>query len=216
MIRYQIISTGSMGNAVVIEDKILIDCGVPFRALEKVYRGLQLVLLTHIHGDHFNRACIRRLARERPLVRFGCGRWLVEALIGCGVDAGRIDIFDFDRQYRYGFVTLEPVPLVHNVPNLGYKLSLPGIGRMIYATDTNNLNGIEAKGYDLYMIEANYCETEIKARMDEKKAAGEYAYEWQVVHNHLSREKADDWIYRNIAPNGRYIYMHQHQEREGD
>ena len=51
--------------------------------------------------------------------------------------------------------------------------------------------------------------------MDEKKAAGEYAYEWQVVHNHLSREKADDWIYRNIAPNGRYIYMHQHQEREG-
>ena len=28
MIKYEIISTGSQGNAVVIEDNILIDCGV--------------------------------------------------------------------------------------------------------------------------------------------------------------------------------------------
>ena len=33
MIGYNIIATGSKGNAVVIEHEILIDCGVPFKAL---------------------------------------------------------------------------------------------------------------------------------------------------------------------------------------
>ena len=53
MIDYNIIATGSKGNAVVIDQKILIDCGVSFKALSKVYRALKLVLLTHIHSDHF-------------------------------------------------------------------------------------------------------------------------------------------------------------------
>ena len=48
MIDYNIIATGSKGNAVVIDQKILIDCGVSFKALSKVYRALKLVLLTHI------------------------------------------------------------------------------------------------------------------------------------------------------------------------
>lgn len=44
---YKIISTGSKGNAVVVDGCILIDCGVPFRRLESVYRDLDAVLLTH-------------------------------------------------------------------------------------------------------------------------------------------------------------------------
>ena len=51
---YNIISTGSKGNAVVINGRILIDCGVPFKALEPVKKDLRLALLTHIHSDHFN------------------------------------------------------------------------------------------------------------------------------------------------------------------
>ena len=47
---YEIISTGSQGNAVVINNNILIDVGVSFKALKNVYRKLQLVLLTHIHS----------------------------------------------------------------------------------------------------------------------------------------------------------------------
>ena len=47
---YEIISTGSQGNAVVLEKYILIDVGVSFKALRKVYKSLKLVLLTHIHS----------------------------------------------------------------------------------------------------------------------------------------------------------------------
>ena len=71
MIDYNIIATGSKGNAVVIDQKILIDCGVSFKALSKVYRALKLVLLTHIHGDHFQPTTLRLLAEKRPTVKGG-------------------------------------------------------------------------------------------------------------------------------------------------
>ena len=77
---YKIISTGSQGNAVVVDEIILIDCGVSFKALKDVYKKLQIVLLTHIHADHFKRSTIKRLAKERPALRFGCCEWLANDL----------------------------------------------------------------------------------------------------------------------------------------
>lgn len=46
----EIVQTGSDGNAVIINDNILIDCGVPFKKLEPYAKQLRLVLLTHVHG----------------------------------------------------------------------------------------------------------------------------------------------------------------------
>ncbi len=47
---YEIIASGSTGNAVAINKNILIDVGVSFKSLKNVYKDLQLVLLTHIHS----------------------------------------------------------------------------------------------------------------------------------------------------------------------
>ena len=47
---YEIIATGSTGNALVLNKNILIDVGVSFKSLKSVYKDLQLVLLTHIHS----------------------------------------------------------------------------------------------------------------------------------------------------------------------
>ena len=63
---YKIISSCSTGNATIIRDIILIDCGVTFKGLEKYYKQLKIVLLTHIHSDHFKKETIRKLAQERP------------------------------------------------------------------------------------------------------------------------------------------------------
>jgi phosphoribosyl 1,2-cyclic phosphodiesterase len=225
-INYNIISTGSEGNAVVINDTILIDCGVSFKALSQYYKALKLVLLTHKHSDHFNKTCIKLLARERPTLRFGCGRWLVDMVVQCGVPKQNIDVLEFDTRYMYGICDVIPVPLVHGginnetkrrevVPNCGYKIHFPtgnGYKKMIYATDTNCLNGISARHYDLYMIEANHEEEVIKQKIRDKKASGEYAYENHAKENHLSKEKADDFIYKNIGANGVYVYLHCHKE----
>lgn len=213
MIPYHIISTGSHGNAVLINNTVLVDCGVSYKALAPFVKSLKLVLLTHIHSDHFAPSTIRRLAAERPTLRFGCGQWLVRDLLTANVPAKCIDILAPDTQYNYGIVAVIPVPLVHNVPNCGYKLHFAG-GRVLYATDTNNLNGITARNYDLYLIEANYEDDAIQRRIAAKKANGEYAYERQVLHNHLSKAKCDDFIYRNIGAGGEYVYLHQHIDKE--
>lgn len=211
--RYNIISTGSKGNAVVINDSIMIDAGVPFRKLAEVYRLIKLVLLTHIHGDHFNKATIKKLAYERPTLRWACGEWLVPHLIETGVQKKNIDVMEPDKLYNYGAFKVSPVKLNHNVENCGYRI-FANDKKLFYATDTGNLNGIEAKGYDLYMVEANHEIDEILERIKQKLQDGIYSYEMDAINNHLSKEKADEFIYSNIGSNGVYVYMHQHEDKE--
>jgi conserved hypothetical protein len=208
--KYKIINSGSDGNAVVIEDEILIDCGVSFKKLADDYKSLRLVLLTHIHTDHFNKRTISRLGQERPTLRFGCCDWLAEDLASCGIT--RADIYKTGRTYDYGAFQLEPVKLTHNVENCGYKITIGG-QKLFYATDTGNLDGVEAKGYDLYMVEANYTDEEMAERIRQKEASGVYPYEYEVMQNHLSKTKCDNFIYQNIT-GGEYIYMHQHKGGE--
>lgn len=214
MMDYQIISTGSKGNAVVINKQILIDCGVPFQALHQCYKDILLVLLTHRHSDHFNKSTLRKLALERPTVRFGCCEWLVQELLDCGVPRTQIDVYTPEFCFVYqGIFTIKPCILIHNVPNCGYHI-WQGEASLFYATDTNSLKGIEAKVYDLYMVEANYTEVGILERIKEKENQGLHCYEYDVLNNHLSREKADNWLYENMGPNSQYVYIHQHEGRD--
>jgi len=216
MIDYNVIASSSKGNAVVINKNILIDCGVSWKALNNVYHELQLVLLTHWHGDHFNRTTIKRLAKERPLLRFGCMDYLVSRLIECGVLIKNIDVLKPDQRVSYSFtLSVCPFLLKHDVPNCGYSLYIHdnetgGPAGVFYATDCNNLDGITAKGYSLYLIEANYSEDEIVERIRGKEETGEHVYEWGVLNNHLSREKAENWLYQNMDQHSRYVFLHEH------
>lgn len=210
---YNIISTGSKGNALLINKKILIDCGVPFAKLKDFYKSFQLVLLTHIHSDHFNKYTIKKLAQLRPTLRFGCCEWLVEELVNCGVNKKNIDVLKIGKWYEYYDFTVSPVILYHNVEQCGYRLYIDH-QKIFYATDTNSLDGIYAKNYDYYFIEANYEEEEIKERIKAKEKLGIYSYEKDVIKNHLSKQKCDNFLYENMGENSKYIYMHQHEERE--
>lgn len=214
--KYNILATGSKGNAVIINDYILIDCGVPFKVIEPYYSKFKIVLLTHIHGDHFCHSTIKKLSKERPGLRFACCRWLLQALLECGVAKHNIDVLECDTMYGYGLFNLIPVYLKHNVPNCGYKIHFASEGKLFYATDCNNLNGIAARGYDLYMVEANYDDDEIQERIKQKRADGVYAYEQQVLKNHLSKNKCDDWLYKNMNTRSRYIYLHCHYDEDDE
>jgi L-ascorbate metabolism protein UlaG (beta-lactamase superfamily) len=210
---YNVIQTGSKGNALLINDYLLIDCGVSFKKLKDYYKKLQLILLTHIHSDHFNRTTIKKLAQERPTLRFGCCEWLVNDLIDCGVKKKNIDVYDVGSKYNYGIIKITPLLLYHNVEQCGYRVFIGDI-KLIYATDTNTLDGITAKDYDYYFIEANYINEDIFKRISEKEANGEYVYEYDALGNHLSKEKCDEFILNNAGDNSKYIYLHQHKERE--
>lgn len=210
MTAYNIISTGSKGNAVVIGGTILVDCGVPFSALKSVYRDIKIVLLTHIHVDHFKHSTIRMLAQKRPTLRFACGKHLVNDLLESGVTPNNIDVLEIGKKYDYGAFKLVPVKLYHNVPNVGYRLFL-GQEKVFYATDTSTLAGITAKNYDLYMVEANYEPEKLIEAINEKAQKGEYAYEMNVLRNHLSKPDCDEWLSNNKGKNSKWVYLHQHK-----
>lgn len=210
---YQILSSGSHGNATVVNSTILIDCGVSYKSLSKYTHDLQLVLLTHWHGDHFNKTTIRLLAQNRPTLRFGCGEWMVYLLIECGVDKRNIDIYTFDKMYDYGTFRIGNFELFHDVPNCGYKIHCDK--KIIYATDTYKIE-TTAKNYDLYLIEANYAQDEMDERIALKHGLNQFCYEERAKFNHLSLEKSNDFIFSNIGINGEYVYMHVSRNYEGE
>lgn len=211
---YKIIESGSLGNATIVEDIILIDCGVSFKKLKDDYQNLKLVLLTHIHTDHFNKTTIKKLAKERPTLRFGCCEWLIKDLIECGVDKRNIDVYEIDYCYPYSSeLSIEVFKLQHDVQNCGYKIFVND-KKYFYATDTNSLENIEAKDYDMYFVEGNY---EDKNQLEERKQKhiekGEYYYEDRVEKTHLSQVQATEWLMKNMGDNSKYIFMHEHKER---
>lgn len=204
---YNIINTGSDGNATIIENTIMIDCGLPFKKIYPYIRKIKLVLLTHIHGDHFNKSTIKKLAEERPKLRFGCCEWLVKDLIDCGVSKKRIDVYTIDNEYDYGSFKISPVKLFHDVPQCGYRVFINGY-KCIYCTDTNTLEGIKAEGYDYYFIEANY---ENEQELHER--AYNVHYEKRVKSTHLSKEQATEWLLDNMGANSVYEFMHKHKNK---
>lgn len=209
---YNIISSCSKGNATVIRDIILIDCGVSFKQLNEVYKNLKIVLLTHIHKDHFNKSTIKKLAQERPTLRFACCGWLFDELIKCGVSRKNIDVLEIGKKYDYKLFKIIPIKLYHDVQQCGYRVLFEDY-KVIYATDTSKLDGISAKNYDLYLIEANYTKEEMEERIRIKQEQYKYVYEFRAKENHLSKEKADEFLLENMGENSKYIYMHQHIDK---
>lgn len=209
---FDVIATGSKGNAVVINGNILIDCGVSMKSIVEVKKDLKLVLLTHAHGDHFKPRTVRALHKERPTLRWGCCEWMVGPLLEAGVDKRVIDVMENEMFSCYmGLASVSPVGLVHDVQNCGWRIFTDEL--LFYATDTATLDGVEALGYDLYLIEANHTREELEARARAKLEAGEFAYEYRAAANHLSQEQALDWLAKNMGPNSQYVFLHQHQEK---
>lgn len=206
-----ILQTGSSGNCVILNGVIALDMGVSYKKVAPHVRGLQLVFVSHEHGDHFKPSTIRSLAAERPMLRFCGGDWMACKFAKEGVPARNIDVLEAGKRYNYGAFQIEPVTLYHDVPNFGLKI-FSGGEKAIYIVDTGYVDDVEAVGYDLYLLEANHTRAEIEARISEKQARGEFAYETRAAMNHLNREQAEAWLARNAGPNSKYVFLHQHRE----
>lgn len=99
--KYNIINSGSDGNAIVVEDSILLDCGISFKKLEDVYKDIKLVFISHQHKDHLLPSTIKKIASERPSLRFCVGEFLKDKLIECGVNESNIDILKLGTRMTY-------------------------------------------------------------------------------------------------------------------
>lgn len=169
--------------------------------------------------DHFNGKTIKRLVDERPTIRIGCCEWLVKPLVELGVPKQNIDVYNIGQMYNYNIFKISPIKLYHgDCPQCGYRIYV-GDKKVFFATDTSTLDGIIAKGYDLYLIENNYQEDEIQERIKKKQEAGEYCYEINAMQRHLSHEQASAFLLENMRNDSEYAFLHGHvdrAEKQGD
>lgn len=201
----KVISSGSEGNAVIYNNAIMVDCGVTLKSLEAVKRSLKIVLLTHKHSDHLKIRTLQRLQAERPTLRVACGDFLLEEL-PC---IKNIDVLQVGKIYDYGAFKVSPVKLYHDVPNFGWRIFLPNGQKIFHATDTAHLEGITAKGYDLYAIEHNYCEEYIQQAIEEARANGEYTHAYGNINTHLSIQQARAFIEANRKESSEVLELHK-------
>ena len=208
-----VIASGSKGNAVLLDGRILIDCGITYKKLEQYVPDLELVLLTHQHQDHFKKSCIHRLAKERPGLRYACGNWMAPLLIMEKVSPRKIDIIPENAWMNYSGigVKVKQQHTSHDVPNCCWHIDING-EKAIYATDLGTMEGITAKDYDLYLIEANRSRAELDKIIEEKRKRDEYSYEYRVIGTHLFEEQAREFIANNAGEHSQYIFLHQHRE----
>jgi hypothetical protein len=201
----KVISSGSEGNAVIYNNAIMVDCGVTLKALNEVKRSLKIVLLTHQHGDHLKLRTLQRLQAERPTLRIACADFLLEKLEGLN----NIDVLQVGKLYDYGAFKVSPVKLYHDVPNIGWRIFLNNGQKIFHATDTVHLEGISAKGYDLYAIEHNYCEEYIQEAIEEARANGEYTHAYGNINTHLSIQQARAFIEANRKESSEVLELHK-------
>ena len=201
---FKVINSGSEGNAILYHRKILVDCGVPFKALQEVYKNIQIVLLTHIHQDHLNLKTLQKLQEERPAVRIACGKWLTESI----KTLKNIDVLEIGKLYNYGAFKISPVKLYHDVENCGYRIFAENY-KIFHATDTAHLQDITAKNYDLYAIEHNYDQWKAQNAIDEARKERKYCHAIGSIETHLSWQQAREFINQNKKENSEILELHQ-------
>lgn len=213
MERINIIESGSSGNCYIYNEMIMVDVGISLKKIKSKcdLNKIKLVLISHEHSDHFNKTTIKNLAKDKPLLRFAVGSYLVNQLVELGINKRNIDVLEVGKVYDYGLFKIVPIKLFHDVSCYGYRIFLNDGYKIFHATDTCTLDRITAKNYDFYGIEANYInEEELHER-----AYNEF-YESRVKRTHLSKEQATDWLLENMGLNSVYCWMHQHKEKRYD
>ena len=168
IITYQILTTGSKGNAVLI-DNILIDAGLTKKKLEQLtsFDDIKHVFISHKHSDHFNKPLVR------AFIEAGKDVYLPEGVREKLDEEGKLDWRDYDNvhaipencEFDCGEYHVTALAQKHwDIINYAYILT-KGDERYLYSTDLDTLEPSDlGKGlygldkFDVIFLEGNYDE----------------------------------------------------------
>lgn len=208
--KYKILKTGSSGNAVLLENGLLLDCGVPFKLIEPHLKKIKAVFVSHEHKDHMNISTLKRIHELRPTVRFLAGFWLKRYFGMSGIKKSNIDYLSPNKTYDYNLFKIIPFILIHDVKNIGIKiLDKKNKEKVLYAVDTKKIDHIRAVNYNLYLIEANYDEEKLEQNIKRDKENGLFSYGERVKETHLSIQQVSGWLLDNAGENSVYEFLHR-------
>lgn len=199
--QYEIISTGSKGNCVVICDgQVMVDCGVPYSKIKKHLYNVRYLLLTHIHSDHIRHTTLDHIKRDFPRIKI-IGNYEVHHMFGVHIIANATFPIETDD---YIFT---PFLCEHDVVTYGFTFLYNGKS-IIYATDTSSMKNAPDLIYDYFFLESNHCEKKVERILDQRAKYGYDAY--KGAKRHLSTQQCLGFYYSHRRDkNSKLIELHQ-------
>ena len=211
--KYNIIGSSSKGNAIIVEDKILLDCGVSYTKLKSYLKDIKLIFISHVHKDHLLPTTIKHIAYNYPTIKYICGsNYVVNELVKCGVNKKNIYVLNTSKWYDLGLIKAKLELLEHDTPNYALLFEYKS-KKCLYVVDTASVDNIEAKNYNLYLIESNYNEELLEKHIQEcinnNDNEDKLYYLNRVKSTHLSYNKCTDFLLENMGENSEFVRIHK-------
>lgn len=206
-----IIGSGSSGNCLLVDGAIMIDCGLSRKKIENSgfdLSQLDLLLVSHRHGDHVNLPFVRYLLKMNKRM------YLPHDVVTNLENEGKINVDDYrfliteDETLKPAFVEandftykVELHPTDHyDITNFAFTITRSDGKELLYATDLKTVNRSKrAKGiaylgkFDTLILEGNYDEVYLRKYIN--SALHVLDPEWKSEL--LSDQTLDDWIRAN-------------------
>lgn len=200
MLNYEIISTGSKGNCVIIED-IMIDIGVPFKLIKSKLYDIKTILITHIHSDHVKESTLKQIVKLFPNIKIYSNYEVVQTFD----KEAFINVVNENMTFETPSGEVTPFKGIHDVLVYGYIFEING-ERIIYCTDTSDLRHAPEQIYDYFFIESNHDVTKLL------HMASIRSFGYNVIagaKRHMSTQTAKAFYYMNRrSPESKLIELH--------
>lgn len=147
------IASSSAGNCSIVETcgrQIILDCGVSMdrirAALDYDLSKVTACLVTHEHGDHAK--SVQKLCRDSTVPIYCTKGTLKQSNFNQCHTIEKTGVLEFDGEFGYSAIKMQ-----HDVECYGFIIH--GDGKLLYATDTGEIN-YTIPGLTHLMIEANH------------------------------------------------------------
>ena len=211
-----VIASSSAGNAILLENGILLDCGIPYSKIKPYLKNIKAIFISHLwlHLDHCKDSTIKKIAFEYPNIKFITNEVNTTHLVEIGVNKRNIFALKLEKWFDIGICKVRLDYLIHDKPNCSLKINQNGY-KLIYIVDTSSVDHIEAKDYDFAYIEGNYLDDEeLNKKIEQDKLNNKYSHYERVKRTHLSQLQALNFIQKNNIKN--YEFIHQHINKGDD
>ncbi len=206
---YNILGTGSSGNCIIVNDSIMLDCGLTYKKIKSYLKNIKLIFISHSHQDHLLPTTIKQIAYNYPTIKFVYNiedLQITNILVSNGILAKNCYGILQDEWFDLGICKIKLEELYHDVLNSACHLDING-KKLLYVTDTSRVEHINAKNYDTYLIENNYNEDILQKHL-ETANDNERFYLSRTMNTHLSKGACDEFLMKNMCDNSKFEYIH--------
>ena len=83
-----VIASSSAGNAILLGNGILLDCGIPYSKIKPYLKNIKAIFISHLwlHLDHCKDSTIKKIAFEYPNIKFIINEVNATHLVEIGVN----------------------------------------------------------------------------------------------------------------------------------